>query len=123
VLPRVGYRQWVLAPNGKLRKAVTATAGQAGATLQALEEARGKMGLAEAEAEDNGPRFLSSDEGKRWSLPGTIAARRWALLLARIFEYLPLVCPRCGEPMWVIAFILVPPVVGCARSKPRSERE
>jgi hypothetical protein len=58
-----------------------------GVTLQVLEEARRKMGLAEAEAEDDGPRPLSSDEGERRSLPGKIAARCWALLLARIFEY------------------------------------
>ena len=39
------------------------------------------------------------------------AARCWALLLARIYECLPLQCPRCGEPMRVIAFILEPPVI------------
>jgi hypothetical protein len=90
---------------------VTATAGPAGATFQVLEEARRKMGLDEPEAEDDRPRPLSSDESERRSLPGKIAARCWALLLARIFEYLPLVCPRCGEPMRLIAFILDPPVV------------
>ncbi len=35
----------------------------------------------------------------------------WALLLARIYEYLPLVCPQCGAPMRLIAFILDPPVI------------
>ncbi|MEZ4386188.1 MAG: hypothetical protein R3D98_01165 [Candidatus Krumholzibacteriia bacterium] len=79
--------------------------------LQVLEEARQKTGLDEPEAGDDGPRPLSSDEGERRSLPGKIAARSWTLLLARIFEYLPLVCPRCGEPMRLIAFILDPPVV------------
>ena len=39
------------------------------------------------------------------------AARCWALLLARIYECLPLLCPRCGEPMRIIAFILEPPQV------------
>jgi hypothetical protein len=68
-----------------------------------------QMGL--ADAEDDGPRPLSSDEGERRILPGKVAARCWALLLARIFEYLPRVCPRCGEAMHVIAFILDPPVV------------
>ncbi len=29
----------------------------------------------------------------------------WALLLARIYEVLPLVCPRCGGEMQIIAFI------------------
>ncbi len=111
--PRVHKHRYcgVLAPNARLRKAVTASAGPAGAVLQVLEEARRKMGLDEPEAEDDGPRPLSSDESERRSLPGKIAARCWALLLARIFEYLPLVCPRCGEPMRLIAFILDPPVV------------
>jgi hypothetical protein len=37
--------------------------------------------------------------------------RCWAMLLARIYECLPLVCPRCGQPMRIIAFILERPVI------------
>ncbi len=33
------------------------------------------------------------------------------LLLVRIFECLPLLCPRCGQPMRIIAFVLDPPVI------------
>ena len=29
----------------------------------------------------------------------------WALLLARIYEVLPLLCPQCGGEMKIIAFI------------------
>ena len=29
----------------------------------------------------------------------------WAVLMARIYEILPLVCPRCGGEMEIIAFI------------------
>jgi hypothetical protein len=29
----------------------------------------------------------------------------WAMLLARLFEFLPLVCPNCGAHMRIIAFI------------------
>ena len=29
----------------------------------------------------------------------------WALLLARIYEVLPLLCPQCGGEMRIIAFI------------------
>ena len=29
----------------------------------------------------------------------------WAMLLARLFESLPLVCPNCGADMRIIAFI------------------
>ena len=79
--------------------------------LQVLEEAREKMGLPEPAAVDGEARPLSSDEGEPRSAAGLIAARCWALLLARIYECLPLSCPRCGEPMRVIAFILDPPVI------------
>jgi len=40
------------------------------------------------------------------------AARCWALLLAQMFECLPLRCPRCGEPMRIIAFVLDRDVIG-----------
>ena len=39
------------------------------------------------------------------------AARCWALLLARMFECLPLRCPNCGAPMRIIAFVLDPTVI------------
>ena len=42
---------------------------------------------------------------------GRAAAHCWALLLARIYECLPLACPNCGEPMWIIAFIPDRPVI------------
>jgi hypothetical protein len=29
----------------------------------------------------------------------------WALLLARIYDVLPLVCPRCGQAMKILAFV------------------
>ena len=34
-----------------------------------------------------------------------VARYAWALLLARIYEVFPLVCPRCGGEMRIIAFI------------------
>jgi hypothetical protein len=40
-----------------------------------------------------------------------VAARCWALLLVRIYECLPLLCPQCGHPMRIIAFIQDPPVI------------
>ena len=39
------------------------------------------------------------------------AARCWAMLLARIYECLPLTCEKCGQPMRLIAFIIEPVVV------------
>lgn len=38
--------------------------------------------------------------------------RRWAQLIRRIFEVDPLVCPRCGATMRIIAFITEPKVIG-----------
>jgi hypothetical protein len=35
----------------------------------------------------------------------------WALLLARIYEVFPLVCPRCGSAMRIVAFITDGPTV------------
>ena len=40
-----------------------------------------------------------------------VAAHCWALLLVRIYECLPLLCPKCGHPMRIIAFIQDPPVI------------
>jgi hypothetical protein len=39
------------------------------------------------------------------------AKRRWANLLRRIFEVDPLVCPRCGEEMRIVAFITEPKTI------------
>jgi len=101
--PRIHKHRYcgVLAPNARLRGAVIESAGPAGATLQVLQQAREKMGLPEVDPSDTGP-----TSGIRRN-----AARCWALLLARIYECLPLRCPRCGEPMRNIAFILELPVI------------
>ncbi len=36
---------------------------------------------------------------------------RWAVLLARIYDVLPLLCPACGADMRILAFLTDPPVV------------
>jgi len=43
--------------------------------------------------------------------PTNPARIRWALLLARIYEVLPLLCPACGGPMRILSFLTDPPVV------------
>ena len=74
----------VLAPNSPHRAAVTA--------LAAAESARDE-GQVEAKAE-------------REESPASQAARYvWALLIARIYEVFPLICPKCGGVMKIIAFI------------------
>ena len=60
----------------------------------------------------------------------------WAMLMARIYEILPLVCPHCGGEMEIIAFITevvpiqrvlshigeptTPPLIAPARAPPDS---
>jgi hypothetical protein len=41
--------------------------------------------------------------------PPSAAPLRWAQLLARILEVLPPLCPACGRPMRILAFLTDPP--------------
>lgn len=74
------------APNAAMRSAVTATAGPDEALAERLDEAADKMGITGEE----GPRRVNA---------------RWAMLIARIYEKFPLLCPRCSAPMTLVAFI------------------
>jgi hypothetical protein len=98
----------VLAPNAKLRRSVIESAGPAGATLQLLQGAREKMGLQAGGCEDESTPTVEEEPRSKLS---RVAARCWALLLVRIYECLPLLCPQCGHPMRIIAFIQDPPVI------------
>ena len=82
----------VLAPRARLRPVVTATAGPAGTVLQELAAASKAMGL--SETPDKRP-----------------ASRSWAMLLASIYENRALQCPRCGQAMKILAFILEKKVI------------
>ena len=84
-----------------LRKAVIETAGPSGATLQLLTEARDKMEIDQPDPSQDQPQGRVRQA----------AARCWAMLLARVYECLPLTCEKCGQPMRLIAFIMEPPVV------------
>ena len=74
----------VLAPNSPLRAAVTAMAPMP--VLPPLPV------VASATETDSPPQRAASHY-------------LWAMLLARIYETLPLVCPNCHAPMRIIAFI------------------
>ena len=77
----------MLAPNAPLRVAVTALAPK-GVTAQASPP----VGEERAETLHRSPaRYL------------------WAMLLARIYEALPLTCPRCRADMRIVAFITEAP--------------
>jgi len=99
--PRVHRHRYhgVLAPNAKLRAAVR------------------YIGRPDAEAlatqrppTSPSPRSQPSVDAEptRATNPARI---RWAVLLARIYEVLPLLCPACGGPMRVLSFITDPIVV------------
>ena len=92
--PRVHRHRYYgcFAPNAAMRSAVTATAGPDQEFADRLDDAADKMGLTGEE----GPRRTNA---------------RWAMLIARIYEAMPLLCPRCGSPMAIISFITDPDVV------------
>jgi hypothetical protein len=86
----------VLAPHAGLRAAVVAI-GRAPAETPCLADPK-PASLASGSL-DEPPRTASS------------ARIRWAVLLARIYEVLPLLCPACGGSMRILAFLTDPPVV------------
>jgi hypothetical protein len=83
--PRVRMHTYfgVLAPHSSMRKAVVESAGPAGALMDRLADAKKRQGLG----------------------PASPASRMWAMLLSRIYEELPLLCPRCGSAMRILSFI------------------
>jgi hypothetical protein len=85
----------VLAPNAPLRGQVTALAGVPDGTPAA--DVTGSIAATTAPSR--------SSEGTAEAILRRAARYAWALLLARIYEVFPLVCPRCGGEMRIIAFI------------------
>ena len=111
------------APNAKLREQVVQTAGPSPALLERLCQAAECMGIEEGggEADDApgvGPRVGAGDQAPSQEPRheekdvGRRASRLWAMLIARIYEALPLLCPHCGQPLKIISFITAPKTVG-----------
>jgi hypothetical protein len=96
--PRVHRHRYhgVLAPNATLRAQVV-TIGR--------PELRAEGPRPDAEVGSPG---LPPEPGLAPASPARI---RWAVLLARIYEVLPLLCPACGGEMKILAFLTDPPVV------------
>ena len=121
--PRIHRHRYhgVIAPNARLRSAVTACANQAVEGVVAIPPLHEKM---DESAESATVRARSA------------AVRMWAALLARIYEVFPLVCPNCKGEMRLIAFITertsierildhlgeptAPPAIAAARAPPGS---
>jgi hypothetical protein len=82
----------VLAPNARLRSAVTARAGLP------VEPGEAEQGTAESSQPDPATADPVVTGHSRCS-------SLWAAMLARIYEVLPLVCPNCGSEMRIISFI------------------
>jgi len=82
----------VLAPHARARPAVIA--------IGRPESARPVVPLPKTPA--------ATDESPRRASPARI---RWAVLLERVYEVLPLLCSACGADMRILAFLTDPPVV------------
>ena len=93
--PRIHRHRYhgVLAPNAKLRYQVI---GLGREQRTAEESPAGQL-----DTQSVG----SSSDG---ATPGRRTSSRWAALIARIYEVLPLVCPSCGGSMSIIAFVTDP---------------
>lgn len=90
-----------LASNSPLRAAVTAMAAPAvqAATVQAVPTIAWEGAPGVALSGNAAPLPPEPDPPKR------AAHYLWAVLVARIYEVLPLLCPSCGGQMRIIAFI------------------
>ena len=100
----------VLAPNSPLRGAVTAMAQmsvQVPACMPVMGEANAGAGAqttaTAAVPGGAGGASLTEPPAKPKTRPS--AHYLWAALIARIYEVFPLICPHCGAPMRIIAFI------------------
>lgn len=107
----------VLAPNSPLRDVVTAMAAapaQPASTAQAQPDAHSdatcdgahspaQPGHAGAFVSEPAPAPAPASELP--SPPKRAAHYLWAVLIARIYEAFPLLCPMCGGQMRIIAFI------------------
>ena len=101
----------VLAPNSPLRSAVTAMAAAPAqvAAVPAEPASAGECSQSPAQSGHAGASAAgpaNTPEPKQASAPPKRAAHYlWAVLIARIYEVFPLVCPNCGGLMHIIAFI------------------
>ena len=113
--PRIHRHRYfgVLAPNAPLRPAVTALAA---------ERAQADSERATSSSACNGAEGATSEPSPSEEKPRRPAIYLWAMLLARIYELFPLVCPRCGGEVQIIAFITEAPTVRAILTCPSASR-
>jgi len=96
----------VLAPNSSMRKKVIETAGPSYAMMQQMNQAHDKMYVNKKDNKDIDS--LMTEEKFAKIKPKLYT---WAMLLARVYEALPLLCPVCDSPMRIISFITEPEMI------------
>jgi hypothetical protein len=95
----------VLAPNARLRGQVIALAGVPDGTPPATATESIAASAAPSVTPGRSSEGTEEAPGEAEAILRRAARYAWALLLARIYEVFPLVCPRCGGGMRIIAFI------------------
>jgi len=96
----------VLAPNSPLRAAVTALAQPTAPQPATVETARSGSGMPGVALPGNAATPHPTPSTPEPAAPPKRPAHYlWAVLIARIYEVFPLLCPMCGGQMRIIAFI------------------
>ncbi|MBA4215361.1 MAG: IS91 family transposase, partial [Polaromonas sp.] len=94
----------VLAPNSPLRPAVTALARDAAVKPAQVQAEPASTAAGEGALGVRSP-LPTQTEPAQPVPPKRPAHYLWAVLMARIYEVFPLLCPICGGQMHIIAFI------------------
>ncbi len=94
----------VLAPNSPLRPAVTALARDAGVQAAQVQAEPASTAVGEGACGSSNPPPTQTEPAQPVQ-PKHPPHILWAVLIARIYEVFPLLCPCCGGQMRVIAFI------------------
>jgi hypothetical protein len=63
------------------------------------------VGQGRAQRDLPSPAAPNSPDDKGWQRSATLNRRRWAVLIKHIYQADPLLCPKCGGHMKIIAFI------------------
>ena len=94
----------VLAPNSPLRPAVTALARDAAVKPAQVQAEPASTAAGEGALGVRSPLPIQTEPAQPVP-PKRPAHYLWAVLMARIYEVFPLLCPICGGQMHIIAFI------------------